>query len=108
MPARKYANKNYGNEEVFNFVKDPINGVFEKEVFKKLLNILVQNQSVKRNKIGNPECLLLPKETLQVSHELLTSGQKPSQLIEDSSKATVEALCSKTFTQSNFEGAFKS
>ena len=57
----------------------------------------------------------LPKETLRVSHELLTSGQKSVdcsqatvesiQLIEDSSQATVEKLCSETFTQSNFEGA---
>ena len=57
----------------------------------------------------------LPKETLQVSNELLTSGQKSvdssqttvesSQLIEDSSQATVKTLFSETFTQSNFEGA---
>ena len=57
----------------------------------------------------------LPKETLRVSHEILTSGQKSVdcsqatvesiQLIEDSSQATVEKLCSETFTQSNFEGA---
>ena len=57
----------------------------------------------------------LPKETLRVSHELLTSGQKSVdcsqatvesiQLIEDSSQATVEKLCSETFTLSNFEGA---
>ena len=57
----------------------------------------------------------LPNETLRVSHELLTSGQKSVdcsqvtvesiQLIEDSSQATVEKLCSETFTQSNFEGA---
>ena len=57
----------------------------------------------------------LPKETLRVSHELLTSGQKSVdcsqatvesiQLIEESSQATVEKLCSETFTQSNSEGA---
>ena len=59
----------------------------------------------------------LPKETLQVSNELLTSGQKSvdysqatvesSQLIEDSNQATVEtlcSLCSETCALSNFEG----
>ena len=74
----------------------------------------MQKQSVKRNKIGNRECLSLPKETLQVSDKL-TSGQKSvdcsqatvqfSQLIDDTSQATVETLRSKTFIQSNFEGA---
>ena len=83
-------------------VKDSIDGVFKKEVFKNLLDILVQNQSVKRSKIGNRECLSLPKETLQVRRKILTSGQKSvdssqttvesSQLIENSSQATVETL----------------
>ena len=92
-----------------------VDGVIRKEVFHNLLDILVQKQSVKRNKTENRECLSLPEKTLQVSHELLTFGQKSvdssqttvesSQLIEDSSQATVETLCSKTFTQSNFQGA---
>ena len=95
-------------------VKDSVDGVIKKEVFNNSLDILVQKQSVKRNKIGNRECLSLPKETLQVSDKL-TSGQKSvdcsqatvqsSQLIEDTSQATVETLCSETFIQSNFEGA---
>ena len=73
----------------------------------------MQKQSVKRNKIGNRECLSVPKETLQVSDKL-TSDQKSvdcsqatvqsSQLIEDTSRATVETLCSETFIQSNSEG----
>ena len=110
----KCGNKKCGNEEVFNLVKDSIDGVIKKEVVNNLLDILVQNQSVKRNKIGNRECLSLPKKTSQVSHELLTSGQKSvfssqttvesTQLIEDSSQATVETLRSEIFTQSYFEG----
>ena len=76
----------------------------------------MQKQSIKRNKIGNQECLSLPKETLQVSDKL-TSGEKSvdcsqateehSQLIEDtsSSQATAETLRSQIFIQSNFEGA---
>ena len=50
----------------------------------------------------------LPKETLQVSNELLTSDQKfvdSSETPEDSSQATVETLCSPTFTRWNLEDA---
>ena len=102
------------NGGVFNLVKDLIDGVIKKDAFNNFLDILVQKQSVKRNKIGNRECLSFPKEALQVSHKPLTSNQKSvdssqttvesSQLIEDSSQATVETLCSETITQSNFEG----
>ena len=46
-------------EEVFNLVKDSIDGVIKKEVFNNLLDILVQKQSIKRNKIGSRECLSL-------------------------------------------------
>ena len=83
-------------------------------VFSNLLDVLLQTQFIKRNKIGNRECLSLPKETLQVSDKL-TSGQKSvdcsqatvqsSQLIEDTSEATVETLYSETFIQSNLDGA---
>ena len=74
----------------------------------------MQKQSIKRNKIGNRKYLSLPKETLQVIGKL-TSGRKSvdcsqatvqsSLLIEDTSQATAETLCSETFIQSNFEGA---
>ena len=111
----KRGNKKCGNEEVFNLVKDSVDGIIKKEIFNNLLDILVQKQSVKRNNIGNRECLSFPKETLQVSRKLLTSGQKSvdcsqetadsSHLIEDSSQTTVETLCSETFTQPNFERA---
>ena len=83
-------------------------------VFSNLLDVLLQTQFIKRNKIANRECLSLPKETLQVSDKL-TSGQKSvdcsqatvqsSQLIEDTSEATVETLYSETFIQSNLDGA---
>ena len=112
-----------GNEAVLNLVKDSVDGAIKKEVLNNSLDILVQKQSVKRNKIGNRECLSLPKETLKVSHELLRSGQKfvdcsqatvesnqliedteSGQLTEDTSQATLETLCSDTFIQSDFEG----
>ena len=106
----KRGNKKCGNEEVFNLVKDSVDVVIKKEAFN---NFLVQKQSIKRNKIGNRECLSLSKETSQVSHELLTFGQKSvdcsqatvesSQLIEDTNQETVETLYSETFNQSKFE-----
>ena len=109
----KRGNKKCENEEVLNLVKDSIEDFIKKEIFNNLLDILVQNQSVKRNKIGNRECLSIPKETLQVSNKLLTCGQKSvdsiqkivesGQLIEDSSYATVETLYSETFTQSTLK-----
>ena len=43
----KRGNKKCGNEEVFNLVKDSIDGVTMKEVFSNLLDILIQKQSVK-------------------------------------------------------------
>ena len=67
----KRENKKCGNEEVFNLVKDSVDCVIKKEVFNNLLDILVQKQSIKRNKIGNWECLSLPKEILQVSDKLM-------------------------------------
>ena len=104
----KLGNKKCRNEEVFNLVKDSVDGVIKKEVFNILLDILVQKQSIKINKLGNWEYLSVPKETLQVSDKL-TSDQKSvdcsqetvqsSQLIEDTSQATVETLCCETFVQ---------
>ena len=80
----KLRNKKCRNEEVFNLVKDSVDGVIKKEVFNILLDILVQKQSIKINKLGNWEYLSVPKETLQVSDKL-TSDQKSV----DCSQATV-------------------
>ena len=49
----KCGNKKCGNEEVFNLAKDSVDGVIKKKDFNNLLDILVQKQSIKRNKIGN-------------------------------------------------------
>ena len=68
----KHGDKKDGNEEVFNFVKDSIDGVIKKEVFNNLLDISVQDQP-KRKKIENRECLSFPKETLHVSHDNIRS-----------------------------------
>ena len=65
----KRGNKKCGNEEVFNLVKDSVDGVIKKEVFNNLLDILVQNQSIKRNKleIGNA-CPFLKKLYMLVTN----------------------------------------
>ena len=47
----KRGNKNCGNEEAFNSVKDSVDGVIKKEVLHNLLNFSVQKQSIKRSKI---------------------------------------------------------
>ena len=52
----KRGNKNCGNEEAFNSVKDSVDGVIKKEVLNNLLNFSMQKQSIKRSKIGNREC----------------------------------------------------
>ena len=58
----KCGNKICKNEEVFNLVKDSVDGVIKKKVFNNLLDILVQKQSIKRNKIGNGNASLFLKK----------------------------------------------
>ena len=70
----KRGNKKCGNEEVFNLVKDSVDGVIKKEVFNNLSDILVQKESIKGNEIWNRECLSLRKETLQVSDKLTSKN----------------------------------
>ena len=77
-----------GNEEVFRLLKDSIDGDITKEDFDRLFEILIINQSVKRNEFGNRECLSLPKESVQ--HDSETIEQKQTAL--DSIHATVEFI----------------
>ena len=51
MLTLKRGNEKCGSEEVFTLVKDPTDGVIKEEAFNDILDILVQKQSVKRNKI---------------------------------------------------------
>ena len=57
----KRGNKKCGKDEVFRLFRDSVDDV-TRETFGKLLELLIQNQSVKLNIVGNRECLLLPKE----------------------------------------------
>ena len=56
----KQGNKKCGKEEVLRLFSDSVDDV-TKETFDKLLELLIQKQSVRLNIIGNRECLLLPR-----------------------------------------------
>ena len=58
----KRGNKKCGKDEVFiRLFRYSVDGV-TKETFDKLSELLIQNQSVRLNVVGNRECLPLPKK----------------------------------------------
>ena len=57
----KQGNKKCRKDKVFRLFRDSFDDV-TKETFDKLLEVLIQNKSVRLNIIGNRECLSLPKE----------------------------------------------
>ena len=60
----KRKNKRCGRDEVFELVKDSTDDdTVTKETFDKLLNQLINNNSVKLNTVGNQECLSLPTKS---------------------------------------------
>ena len=60
----KRKNKRCGSDEVFELVKDSTDDdTVTKETFDKLLNQLINSNSVKLNTVGNRECLSLPTES---------------------------------------------
>ena len=59
----KRKNKRCGRDEVFELVKDSTDDDTVKETFDKLLNQLINNNSVKLNTVGNRECLSLPTKS---------------------------------------------
>ena len=60
----KRKNKRCGRDEVFELVKDSTDDdTVTKETFDKLLNQLINSNSVKLNTVGNRECLSLPTES---------------------------------------------
>ena len=59
----KRKNKRCGRNEVFELVKDSTDDdTVTKETFDKLLNQLINSNSVKLNTVGNRECLSPPTE----------------------------------------------
>ena len=67
----KRGNKKCGNEEVFQLVTNVIGSDITKEGFDRLLELLIENQSFKRNKIENWVLLCLPKEYVQHDKEMI-------------------------------------
>ena len=60
----KRKNKRCGRDEVFQLVKESTDDdTVTKETFDKLLNQLINNNSVKLNTVGNRECLSLPTKS---------------------------------------------
>ena len=60
----KRKNKRCGRDEVFELVKDSTDDDrLTKETFDKLLNQLININSVQLNTVGNRECLPLPTES---------------------------------------------
>ena len=57
----KRGNKKCGKDEVLRLFRDSVDDVI-KETFDKLLELLIQNQSVRLNIFGNRECFSLLKE----------------------------------------------
>ena len=62
-------------DEVFRLFRDSFDDVI-KEAFEKLLELLIQNKSVRLNVIRNRECLSLPKEN-QKLRENNENQEKP-------------------------------
>ena len=72
----KQGNKKCGKDEVFRLFRDSFDDV-TKETFDKLLELLIQNKSVRLNIIRNRECLSLPKEN-QKLRENDENQEKPA------------------------------
>ena len=76
----KRGNKKCGKDEVFRLFRYSVDGV-TKETFDKLSELLIQNQSVRLNIVGNRECLPLPKENQKLREN--DENQEKPVLMED-------------------------
>ena len=76
----KQGNKKCEKDEVFRLFRDSVDDA-TKETFDKLLDLLIQNQSVRLNIIGNQECLSLPKENQELREN--DENQEKPVLMED-------------------------
>ena len=72
----KRGNKKCGKDEVFRLFRDSVDDV-SKETFNKILGLLIQNQSIRLNIVGNRECLSLPKE----NHKLRENDENQENLV---------------------------
>ena len=85
----KQGNKKCGKDEVFRLFRESVADVTI-ETFDRFLKLLIQNQSVRLNIVGNRECLSLLKEN-QKSKENDENQEKPV-LMEDIGNLRLEIL----------------
>ena len=64
----KRGNKKCRKDEVFRLFRDSVDDV-TKKTFDRLLELLIQNQSVRLNILGNWECLSLAKEKPKIERK---------------------------------------
>ena len=76
----KRGNKKCGKDEVFRLFRDSVDDA-SKETFNKILGLLIQNQSIRLNIVGNRECLSLPKENQKLREN--DENQENLVLMED-------------------------
>ena len=86
----KRGNKKCGKDEVFiRLFRYSVDGV-TKETFDKLSELLIQNQSVRLNIVGNRECLPLPKENQKLREN--DENQEKPVLMEDIGNLRLQIL----------------
>ena len=85
----KRGNKKYRNDEVSRSFRDSVDDV-TKETFYKFLELLMENQSVKINIIGNREYLLLPKENQKLREN--DGKQEKAVLMKDIGNVRLQIL----------------
>ena len=85
----KRGNKKYGKDEVFRLFWDSVDDV-TKKTFDKLLELLIQSQSVRLNILGNRECLPLPKENQNLREN--DKNQEKLILMEDIGNLRLQIL----------------
>ena len=85
----KRGNKKCGKDEVFRLFRDSVDD-FTKETFGKVLELLIQNQSVRLNIVGNRECLSLPKKNQKLREN--DENQEKPVLMEDIGNLRLQTL----------------
>ena len=101
----KRGNKKCRKDEVFRLFRDSADNV-TKETFGKLLELLIQNQSVRLNIMGNWECLSLPKENQKLREN--DENQEKSILMEDIGNLRLKILEELRNVKSSFLAEVKS
>ena len=85
----KQGNKKCGEDEVSRLFRDSVDDV-TKETFDRLLDLLIQNQSVRLNITGNREYLPLPKENQKLREN--DENQEKPVLMEDIGNLRLQIL----------------